>query len=108
VVEDLTERLREIWLDSKPPVWIEQILVNTSAAIDLDARRQSTDFLGEILRIIEGSRLEPEQLYELISELYQDRRGKRFLETPTASDLLEVLNEVESLCLDELVEEESW
>ncbi len=107
VVEDLTERLREVGLDSKPPVWIEQILVKTSAAIDLDSRRQSADFLGEVLRVIEGSRLEPEQLHELISELYQDRRGRRFLETPTASDLLEVLDEVESLCLDELVEEES-
>lgn len=106
-MEDLTERLREIGLDSKPPVWIEQILVNTSAAIDLDSRRQSADFLGEVLRVIEGSRLEPEQLHELISELYQDRRGRRFLETPSASDFLEVLDEVESLCLDELVEEES-
>ena len=107
MVEDLNERLREIGLDSKPPVWIEQILVKTSAAIDLDSRRQSVDFLGEVLRVIEGSRLEPEQLHELISELYQDRRGRRFLETPTESDLLEVLDEVESLCLDELVEEES-
>ena len=107
VVEDLTERLREIGMESKPQVWIEQILVNTSTAIDLDSRRQSADFLGEVLRVIEGSRLEPEQLHELVSELYQDRRGRRFLETPAESDLLEVLDEVESLCLDELVEEES-
>jgi DNA repair exonuclease SbcCD nuclease subunit len=107
VVEDLTERLREIGMESKPQVWIEQILVNTSTAIDLDSRRQSADFLGEVLRVIEGFRLEPEQLHELVSELYQDRRGRRFLETPAESDLLEVLDEVESLCLDELVEEES-
>jgi DNA repair exonuclease SbcCD nuclease subunit len=107
VVEDLTERLREIGMESKPQVWIEQILVNTSTAIDLDSRRQSADFLGEVLRVIEGFRLEPEQLHELVCELYQDRRGRRFLETPAESDLLEVLDEVESLCLDELVEEES-
>jgi DNA repair exonuclease SbcCD nuclease subunit len=108
VVEDLTERLRESGMDSKPQVWIEQILVNTSTVIDLDSRRQSADFLGEVLRVIEGFRLEPEQLHELVSELYQDRRGRRFLETPAESDLLEVLDEVESLCLDELVEKESW
>lgn len=107
VVEDLTERLREVGMESKPQVWTEQILVNTSTAIDLDSRRQSADFLGEVLRVIEDSRLEPEQLHELVSELYQDRRGRRFLETPAESNLLEVLNEVESLCLDELVEEES-
>jgi DNA repair exonuclease SbcCD nuclease subunit len=107
VVEDITERLREIGMDSKPRVWIEWILVNTSTAIDLDSRRQSADFLGEVLRVIESSRLEPKQLHELVTELYQDRRGRRFLETPVERDLLEVLDEVESLCLEELVEEES-
>ncbi len=108
VVEDLTERLREAGLETTPPVWIERIQVNTSTAIDLDSRRQAADFLGEVLRVIEASRREPEQLYEFINALYEDRRGRRFLETPAESDLLEVLDEVESLCLDELVQEESW
>jgi len=107
VVEDLTERSREIGLESAPPVWIERVLVNTRTAIDLDSRRQSADFLGEVLRIIESSRQEPEQLHELISQLYEDRRGRSFLEASTESDLLRVLDEVESLCLDELVQEES-
>ena len=107
VVEDLTERLRETGLESTPPVWIERILVNTSTVIDLESRRQSADFLGEVLRVIEACRLKPEQLYELVSELYENRRGRRFLETLTETDFLEVLDEVESLCLDELVPEES-
>jgi DNA repair exonuclease SbcCD nuclease subunit len=107
VVEDLTERLRETGLESTAPVWIERILVNTSIAIDLNARRESPDFFGEVLRVIEASRLEPEQLHDIITELYQDRRGRRFLETPAANELLEVLDEVERLCSDELVEEES-
>jgi hypothetical protein len=107
VVEGLTDRSREIGLESAPPVWIERVLVNTRTAIDLDSRRQSADFLGEVLRIIESSRREPEQLHELISQLYEDRRGRSFLEASTESDLLGVLDEVESLCLDELVQEES-
>jgi DNA repair exonuclease SbcCD nuclease subunit len=107
VVEDLTDRLRAIGLESVPPVWIERIVVNTSTAIDLDFRRQSADFLGEILRVIDASRREPKELYELISQLYEDRRGRRFLKTPAETDLLEILEEVESMCLDELVQEES-
>ncbi len=107
VVEDLTERLRETGLEAKPPVWIERISVSTSTAIDLNLRRQSADFLGEVLRVIEACRRDPEQLNELINALYEDRRGRRFLETPAESDLLELLNEVESLCLDELVQEDA-
>ncbi len=107
VVEDLTDRLREIGLESVPPVWIERIVVNTSTEIDLDSRRQSADFLGEILRVIDASRREPKELCELISQLYEDRRGRRFLKAPAETDLLEVLEEVESMCLDELVQEES-
>jgi DNA repair exonuclease SbcCD nuclease subunit len=107
VVEDLTERLRETGLESVPPVWIERIVVNTSTAIDLDFRRQSADFLGEILRVIDAARREPKELYELISQLYEDRRGRRFLKTPAETDLLEILEEVESMCLDELMQEES-
>jgi hypothetical protein len=107
VVEDLTDHLRETGLESLPPVWIERILVNTRTAIDLDSRRQSPDFLGEVLRVIEVCRREPAELYERISQLYENRRGRRFLETPSESDLLEVLDEVENMCLDELVQEES-
>jgi hypothetical protein len=107
VVEDLTERLRETGLEAAPPVWVEQIQAQTSTPVDLDSRRKSADFLGEVLRLVENSRQQPARLQEMISELYSDRRGRRFLETPAEEELLELLNEVESLCVDELVAEES-
>jgi hypothetical protein len=107
VVGDLTERLRETGLESAPPLWVEGIQVQTSTPIDLDSRRKSADFLGEVLRLIEDSRQNPTGLQEMISELYHDRRGRRFLEIPAEEELIEMLGEVESMCLDELVAEES-
>lgn len=107
MVEDLTERLRETGLESEAPLWIEQIKVQTSTPIDLDSRRKSADFVGEVLRLIEDSRLNPAGLKEMLSELYHDRRGRRFLQVPAEEELIEILAEVESMCLDELVVEES-
>jgi DNA repair exonuclease SbcCD nuclease subunit len=107
VVGDLTERLRETGLEASPPLWIEGIQVQTNTPIDLDSRRESADFLGEVLRLIEDSRQNPTGLKEMIAELYHDRRGRRFLQVPEEEDLIEILAEVESMCLDELVAEES-
>jgi len=107
VVEDLTERLRETGLESAPAVMVEQIQVRTNTPIDLDSRRKSADFLGEVLRLIENTREKPTRLQEMISELYDDRRGRRFLETSAEGELLELLSEVESICVDELVTEET-
>ena len=107
VVEDLTERLRVTGLESAPAVMVEQIQVRTNTPIDLDSRRKSADFLGEVLRLIENTREQPTRLQEMISELYDDRRGRRFLETSAEGELLELLSEVESMCVDELVTEET-
>jgi DNA repair exonuclease SbcCD nuclease subunit len=107
VVEDLTERLREAGLELAPPVMVEQIQVQTNTYIPLGVRRNAADFLGEVLRLIENTREIPTRLQEMISELYNDRRGRRFLETPAEGELLELLSEVESMCVDELVTEET-
>jgi exonuclease SbcD len=107
VVGDLTERLRETGLGSAPPLWLEGIQVQTSTPIDLHSRRNSADFLGEVLRLIENSRRNPTGLQEMIGELYNDQRVRRFLEFPAEEELVELLSEVESVCLDELVAEEN-
>jgi exonuclease SbcD len=107
VVADLMERLRETGLASAPPLWIERIQVQTNTPIDLDSRRNSADFLGEVLRLIENSRRNPTGLQQVISELYHDRRVRRYLEIPAEAEVVEILGEVESRCLDELVAEET-
>ena len=107
VVADLTERLRETGLESSPPLWIEAIQIQTSSLVDLDSRRNSADFVGEVLRLIENSRRNPTALQEMISELYHDRRVRRLLEIPGEEKLGEILSEVESMCLDMLVAEDT-
>ena len=107
VVGDLTERLRETGLEAAPALWIEGIQVQTSTPVDLESRRSSADFLGEVLRLIENSRRNPTGLQEMVSELYNDQRVRRFLEFPAEQELVELLSEVESVCLDKLVVEES-
>jgi hypothetical protein len=107
VVEDLTERLRGTGMESAPPVWLEQIKVQTNTPIDLDLRRKSADFLGEVLRLLEKSSQTPAGLLEMLSELYNDRRGRRFLQIPAEEELRELLSEVENMCVDELVIEEA-
>jgi len=107
VVGDLMERFRETGLESAPPIWIERIQVQTSTPIDLESRRSSADFLGEVLRLIENSRRNPTGLREMIGEFYHDQRVRRFLQFPRDEELVELLSEVESVCVDELVAEES-
>jgi DNA repair exonuclease SbcCD nuclease subunit len=107
MAEEITERLRVVGMESRPPVWVEEVQIHTGALIDLDARRLSEDYLGEVLRQIERSRQQPEHLVEVLSELYENRHGRRFLEAPDEEQLLRLLDEVESMCLDELVAEES-
>ena len=107
MVADLTERLRETGLEAAPALWIEGIQVQTSTPVDLESRRSSADFLGEVLRLIENSRRNPTGLQEMVSELYNDQRVRRFLEFPAEQELVELLSEVESVCLDKLVVEES-
>jgi DNA repair exonuclease SbcCD nuclease subunit len=106
VEEDLTERLREAGLAGTPLVWLERLQDESKTAIDLESRRKAADFLGEVLRLIEVHRRQPEELYQVVSDLYQGRRGRRFLEAPTREELRDILNEVENLCINELVPEE--
>ena len=107
IVEDLTMGLREVGLESVPQVWLEQIKLETNPEMDLNSRRKSPDFVGEVLRLIENSRRQPIDLQGMVSGLYEDRRGRLFLQAPDEEELLQLLEEVELMCVDELVAEES-
>lgn len=104
--EDLTEQLREKGLEGEAPLWVEQVEIRTASPVDVDSRRQAADFVGEVLRIIHRQREQPEALQEVLGELYEDRRVRRFLESPDREELLRLLGEAETRCLDYLVAEE--
>ncbi|MBW1979912.1 MAG: DNA repair exonuclease [Deltaproteobacteria bacterium] len=102
-VEDLTEQIRETGLREEKPVWVEKLVWHTSPAIDIASRRQAADFIGETLRVIESYRGDYKGLLEVLQSLYHDRRGRIFLQMPQQEELVDMIREAETLCLDELI-----
>ena len=108
-LEDLSERLRGLGQSLNPTVWVEKIEDDTRPAVDLEARRESEDVLGDLLRLADEYRNDPERLEELresLDDLYGHRRAGRFLEEPDRQRLLAILEQAESLCVDRLLEGE--
>jgi hypothetical protein len=65
--------------------------------------------LGDLLRLADEYRNDSERLEELresLDDLYGHRRAGRFLEEPDRQQLLAILEQAESLCVDRLLEGE--
>ena len=107
---ELTEQLRETAADRDPFLWIEKLENATRPDVDLESRRRGQDFLGELLRLIDRYRSEPEKLPDLrqaLAPLFTHPRTAKFLKkSPDDAELLAVLDEAEKHCLDLLVEGE--
>nr|HID60170.1 DNA repair exonuclease [Desulfobacterales bacterium] len=105
-IDDLTSRLREIHAHDDPLIWIERIEPRTRPEVDIAARRQAEDFIGEFLRVSqnlkEDDRLWP-MLREELSELISSRRGLRFLKMPDDEELINLIEEAEVRGLDLLL-----
>ena len=108
VVEDLLERLQE---DINPPfVWVERLTVSTKPAIDLGARSQDEDFVGNLLRLVNSIRNDPdrvEYLSQHLEDLYSSPRGRRILKRPDIATLHRWLDEAAMMCMEHLIENES-
>ncbi len=103
----LLESVQRAGADLDPFVWPERVEVRTRPEVDLDRRRSGDDFVGECLRLIQeyrgagaGGR---EPLRACLDELFGHPRASRFLADLTDDDLLELLDEVETLCVDRLI-----
>ena len=86
-----------------PFVWVERMDLDTRSEIDLEARRKSPDLVGDLLRFIQEYRQIPEkipELTEMLSLLHQDRRGALFLHSPDEKELMAILDQAESLCME--------
>ncbi len=106
----LLEGVREAGAAMDPFVWPERLLVRTRPEVDIERRRAGDDFVGECLRLIQeyrgagaGGR---EPLRACLDELFGHGRASRFLPALTDDDLVALLDEVETLCVDRLIPEE--
>ncbi len=102
-IQDLLQRLREIFDNITPFVWIEELIFNGKAGIDINKRRKNQDFLGQILEISKNLAEEDgiKQLRnEALGELYLDHRFRKYLDDVTDEEIEDMLNRAENLCID--------
>lgn len=106
--DDLLARARTKGSALSPPVWTDALEVRTRPPVDLEALRRQEDAVGDCLRLIEeyrGDEARREVLRGCLAELFDDPRARRHL--PLADDdLLALLAEAETLCLDLLLKED--
>ncbi|MDP7254521.1 MAG: hypothetical protein QGF00_33305, partial [Planctomycetota bacterium] len=105
--EDLALNFRDTGTNREPFVWLERLEVQTSPDVDVAARRQSEDFLGDLLKLVEEMRKSPakrEELMESLSSIYDHSRAGRNLTELDEEQLLALLAEAEERCVEIFVE----
>ncbi|MDA0836259.1 MAG: DNA repair exonuclease [Planctomycetota bacterium] len=105
--QEILSRLRDSGASESPFVWIEKLDIQTRPAVDIEKRRESPDFLGDLLNLIQEFRTSPQcldQLKEPLNELFSHTRAGKLLDSPDEGTLLKLLEEAETRCVDLLAE----
>ena len=111
---DLLDELHSAWHARTPFVWVEQLVLRTRPDVDLDVRRGGQDFLGDLLRLTDALRHNPEIAGELggvLADLYQHTRASKFVDLPKdkkdkEAAIQALLDQAEIRCADLLAEED--
>lgn len=108
VDRDLATPLRQREMERSDFVWVESVWVETRRPIDVARRRAVEDFVGEFLRTVEKVRRTGDP-YAVLRTMLASRPEHRLiyeqLEGLSEADLLAILDEAESLGLDQLLRE---
>ncbi len=103
VLADFTDRLRE-GSPSGPLVWIKDVDLRTRSEADRDRLRAREDLLGEILRLADRCRSDPDMLRDTVAfalrDLYEHARARKALEPLELAECERLMEEAEALCLD--------
>jgi DNA repair protein SbcD/Mre11 len=121
LLDDLRGEAQDRLGFAEPFGWIESIRDRTRPAVDLDARRQADDFVGDLLRRLDATRRvlagdEPPEngtvdgvplandIERVVDDLYANQRARRALQgvRPNAARLAGILDEVEAILVDRL------
>lgn len=109
VLRDVHSLVRERFGIGEPFAWLETIRDATRPSIDLAARRDAGDLLGEALREFERSRValrggQQADLHDLLLDLYDHPRVRRALggAQPGSAELLALLDSAEGQVIDQL------
>ena len=108
-IAELETDLRERWAGAGTLVWIERCENRTLPLVDLEKRRRADDFLAGLLEEFDELRVtlkeDKEKLLEILADLYQDSRARRFLAEPDEKELPELIESAQTLCIDRLAGE---
>ena len=109
-VEDIHEQLNEEFASDDIWLWCERIQLNTAAPIDRCQVIHREDFVGDLARLTDEIRNDPEELAGLrasLQELYGSNRARKHLKdfVPEDDDLHLLLSAAEEECLAELVDD---
>jgi len=111
VLSDLESILRESFGSLKPFLWIDSIASKTRALLDIEARRNSRDFIAELLKLsyaLENNSGELEETGKtLLSPVYESRSWPKEILMPQGENLKDILQDAETLLLDHLIPEEA-
>ncbi len=107
--DDVRARLNETWAQRTPFAFCERITDDTAPPFDRQERSRAEDFIGDLLRLVDGFKEDPKELEALVSELdtlYRAPRAGRILrdELPPGDGLLQLLEAAEALCVDRLLD----
>ena len=92
-----------------PFFWCERVIDATLAPLDREARRQAGDFLGTVLRSIDGLRENPDGLTDIrktMDDLFRSARFRKYFpEGYNDTELLNLLRDAEEHIVTALVDE---
>lgn len=104
---ELVDRLRDVPLGdplSGPFVWVKDLDVLTRPRLDRTTLLEREDLLGEILRTAETAREDADCLLGLrdtaLGKLFGDSRARKALDSLTETEMVRLLDDAESLCMD--------
>jgi exonuclease SbcD len=106
---ELLDELHNAGTQRRPFIWVEKLILQTRPNVDLDARRGAQDFLGDLLRLIDGIRHSPDEIAGLrlvLTDLFQHGRAGKILEPPDDDTLRSLLEEAEIRCANLLLEDD--
>jgi len=108
-LESLRIALNSTGVQRLPFFWCERVVDATLAPLDREARRQAGDFLGTVLRSIDGLRENPDGLSDLrktLDDLFRSTRFRKYFpEGYNDAELLNLLRDAEEYIVTALVDE---
>ena len=104
--EGLLERVRELYTDEDPFVWIQEITISCRPEIDIERRRETGDFLGQALKIaketVDSSEKRTVMAQGALSELTENRHFQKAIGQFSAHEIEKMIEEASFICIDSL------